>query len=122
MRFATRLMLAGSLALGAAACVSAPPIVAAAGSCPDLLPGEWEKGVEPADAPPEAPPKPADVKAQLDWTLEQLKNWVSFGNESDARLGMANDRYRDAVGIVRRCDARNAKAIRGARSKVLGVF
>jgi hypothetical protein len=37
-------------------------------------------------------------------------------------LETANDRYGAAVGIVGRCEARDAAAVKKARSKVLGLF
>ncbi len=109
-------------ALGAAGCVTAPPIVAAAGACSELLPEDWEKGVDGAEVPAEAPPEPEGLEAKLAWTLEQLKNWTGFGVEESARREIANGRTKDSIGIVRRCEARDQQALRNARPKFLGLF
>ena len=122
MRSISRLMLAGSLALAVGGCVTAGPIVADAGPCSDLLPGDWDNGVEGAEVPAEAPPEPADLKGKLDHALAEVKKWAGFGVESDVRREMANGRYRDAKGIIQRCEKRNEKATSRARPKVLGVF
>lgn len=122
MKSISRLTLAASLGLAVAGCVTAGPIVADAGACSSLLPDEWDKGVEGAEVPPEAPPEPADLKAKLDWTLDQLKNWTGFGIEENTRREMANGRYRDAKGIVHRCEVRNEKAVKGAKPKFLGIL
>ena len=102
--------------------MTAPPIVAAAGACSELLPSEWEQGVEGAEVPPEAPPQPAGTEARLAWTLEQLKVWTGFGVEESARREMANGRTRDSIGIVRRCEARDRRAVQRSRPKFLGIF
>lgn len=102
--------------------MTAGPIVADAGACSDLLPSDWDNGVEGAEVPPEAPPEPADIKAKLDWTLDQLKNWTGFGIEESTRREMANGRYRDAKGIVQRCEKRNEKAVNRSKPKILGIF
>ena len=122
MKSKIRLTLAASLGLLAAACVNAPPIVAAAGACSELIPNEWREGVEGAEVPPEAPPEPADLKAKLDQAVAQAKAWAGFGVEESARREMANGRTKDAIGIVSRCEDRDRKAISKARPKILGVF
>lgn len=122
MKFAIKLTLAASLGLAVAGCVTAPPIVAAAGACSEIIPTDWEKGVEGTEVPPPAPPEPAGLADKLAWTLEQLKNWTGFGVEESARREMANGRTKDTIGITRRCEERDRKAIRSARPKFLGIF
>lgn len=122
MKSIGRLTLAASLMLAVAGCVSGPQIVAAAGACSELLPAEWEQGVEGAEVPPPAPPQPADLPGKLTWTLNQLKAWTGFGVEESARREMANGRTKDAIGITRRCEARDRKAVDRSRPKFLGIF
>jgi hypothetical protein len=96
--------------------------VAAPGACSDLLPSDWDKGVDGAEVPAEAPPEPQGWEAKYHWALDELKKWTGFGVETDVRREMANGRYRDAKGIVRRCEERNDKAVKRAKPGFLGVF
>ncbi len=122
MKSIGKLTLLASLALAAAGCVTAPPIVSAAGACSELLPASWELGVEGAAVPAEASPKPVEPQAVVAWTLDQLKAWTSFGVEESARREIANGRTTDTIGIIRRCEARDRKAVDRARPKFLGLF
>ena len=88
------------------ACVGAPPIVATPSACSTLLPSEWASGV------PGAPLPDGNTVA----------DWVAFGDAQTAQLDKSNDRYSAAVGIVSRCEARDAAAVKKARPKVLGIF
>lgn len=55
--------------------------------------------------------------------LAQLKAWISFSVAEAANVEVANGRTRDAMGIVERCEARDAAAVKKvARGKVLGLF
>ena len=122
MRLTSRLLLVASLALGVAGCVTAPPIVAAASQCSELLPAEWEQGVEGATVPADAPPEPADLPGKLAHALDQLKAWAGFAVEESARREMANGRTKDSIGIVRRCEERDRKAVQSAGRRFLGLF
>lgn len=102
--------------------MTAPPIVSAAGACSELLPAEWEKGVDGAPVPADAPPQPREAPGVLAWTLDQLKVWTGFGIEESARREIANGRTRDSIGIVRRCEERERLAVDRARPKFLGIF
>lgn len=105
-RAPTRLLLPLCAMLALPACVGAPPIVATPGACSELLPPEWEKGVDGAPLP----------------DGNQVADWVAFGDAQTGQLDKANDRYRAATGIVQRCEARDAKALQKARPRLLGLF
>lgn len=92
--------------LAVPACVNAPPIVATPSACSTLLPAEWLKGVPGAPLP----------------DGETVGDWVAFSDAQTAQLDKANDRYVSGVGIVSRCEARDAAAVKRARPKVLGIF
>lgn len=82
-------------------------MTASAAGCAALLPAEWREGVAPAELP----------------AGETVGDWIAFGDAQTGRLDMANARTRDAIGIVERCEARDAEAIRRAtRRRVLGIF
>lgn len=124
MRSLKRLTLPLSLALALTGCVGSTVISAGPSACAELVPAEWEQGVEHAPAPEPAGPAPAasDVPGRLAWTLEELKKWTGFAVSEASRVDQANGRTRDAVGIVRRCEARDRQAVRRARPKILGVL
>lgn len=92
--------------LACAACVSAPPIVAAPSACSSLLPPDWRAGV------PGAPLPNGDT----------VGDWEQFADAQTGQLDKANDHYSSAVGIVERCEERDRQAVRKSRPKVLGVF
>ncbi len=101
------ILLFATLAL--AACVGAPPIVtASAAGCSQLVPADWKAGVEGAPLP----------------DGNDVGDWVAFGDAQTGRLDVANGRTRDAVGIVERCEARDAaavkRAIRGWLARLIG--
>ena len=64
-----------------------------------LLPAEWRAGV---------------VAAPLPDGLT-VGDWVAFADAQTGKLDEANGRTRDAIGIVERCEARNAAAVKTAR-------
>ncbi len=85
---------------GLAACAAGPPIVTMSGAgCAALLPNEWRQGVA-------AAPLPDGVT---------IGDWVAFADAQTGKLDEANGRTRDAIGIVERCEARDADAVRRAR-------
>lgn len=50
-------------------------------------------------------------------------DWVAFADAQTGRLDIANERTKSAIGIVERCEARDAAAVRRAtRRRVLGIF
>ena len=83
-----------------AACAAGPPIVTMSGAgCAALLPTEWRAGVIPA-------PLPEGVT---------VGDWVAFADAQTGKLDEANGRTSDAIGIVERCEARDAAAVKKAR-------
>lgn len=92
---------------GCAPFVAAPPIAAIPSACVSLLPRNWQQGV------PGAPLPSGDV----------LADWQVFGDAQTGQLDKANDRLVAAIGIVERCEARDAAAAKAAtRRRVLGIF
>lgn len=84
-----------------------PIVTASAAGCSGLLPPEWKQGVEGADLP----------------VGDDVGDWVSFADAQTGRLDIANDRTKSAIGIVERCEARDAKAVKQAtKRKFLGIF
>lgn len=76
-------------------------------NCSTLLPAEWRQGVAGAELP----------------QGDTIGDWIVFGDQQTARLDQANGRTKDAIGIVERCEARDAAAVkRATRRKFLGVF
>ena len=85
---------------GLTACAGAPPIVTIpAAACAALLPAGWKAGVAGAPLP----------------GGETVGEWIAFADAQTGRLDEANGRTRDAIGIVERCEARNADEARRAR-------
>lgn len=103
-RMRLSVMLCGMSAL--TACAGAPLIVATPSACSALLPSEWANGVPGAPLP----------------DGNTVGDWVAFGDAQTAQLDKANDRYSAAVGIVARCEARDAAAVKQAKPKFLGIF
>jgi hypothetical protein len=55
--------------------------------------------------------------------LAQLKAWIGFATAEAANVERANGRTKDALGIVQRCEQRDAQAVKAAtRHRVLGLF
>lgn len=80
-------------------CVSAGRIVATPSACSALLPPEWQMPVPGAPLP----------------EGETVADWISFGDQQTAQLDKANDRTVSAIGIVSRCETRDAEAVKRAR-------
>lgn len=89
-------------------CFGGPPIVTTASAgCSSLIPPEWRQGVEGADLP----------------LGGSIGDWIAFGDAQTGKLDQANDRTASTIGIVERCEARDAEAVRQAtRRRFLGVF
>lgn len=92
--------------LACVGCAGAPPIVATPAACSSLIPDSWRKGV------PGAPLPKGDT----------IGDWIAFADAEAAQLDKANGRTIDAIGIFERCEARDAKAVKRARPKFLGIF
>ena len=81
-------------------CAAGPPIVTMSGAgCAALLPAEWRSGVIAASLPEGV----------------TVGDWVAFADAQTGKLDEANGRTRDAIGIVERCEARDADAVKKAR-------
>lgn len=103
-RVLMRLLMPISIALLLQGCVGTPHIVTTRIACSALIPGEWKKPIEGA-------PLPSKDAAMGDW--------VGFAFAQTGQLDKANGRTADTIGIIERCEARDAKT---PRRKVLGVF
>ena len=91
--------------LGLGACVSGPPIVtASAAGCSSLIPDSWLLGIPGAPLP----------------DGNTVGDWVAFGDAQTAKLDQANSRTKDAIEIQRRCEARDAAAIKKASRGFFG--
>ena len=85
--------------LALAGCAGAPPIVTLSGAgCAALLPDEWRGGVV-------AAPLPDGVT---------VGDWIAFADAQTGKLDEANGRISDAIGIVERCERRDADSVRRA--------
>lgn len=51
-----------------------------------------------------------------------MGDWIAFADAQTGQLDKSNDRYRAAVGIVERCEARDRDAVKRSRAKFLGLF
>lgn len=99
-------------------CVGSPVIFAPDSPCSALVPQDWRGGVKSTPLP-DTPPEGLDP---LDEAVFIAKAWQSFGIDQTAKLLGVNDRFDAAMGIVERCEARDAQAIKRAKPKFLGIF
>ena len=77
-------------------------------ACSSLLPDDWMKGVPSADLTNDG---------------ATVADWIKFGDAQTGQLDKANDHYTSGIGIIKRCEARDAAAVKKAtRHKVLGLF
>lgn len=87
--------------------MGAPPIAAIPSACSTLIPASWHDPIPGA-------PLPAG---------RTVGDWIAFGDAQTAQLDKANGRTGDALGIIARCEARDAAVVkRVGRRKVLGLF
>jgi hypothetical protein len=94
------------LILMLSACAGAPVVTATPSSCATLLPPEWKQGVAGAPLP----------------QGDTVADWEVFADAQTGKLDQANGRTVDAIGIVERCEARDAAAIKKATHRFLGIF
>lgn len=85
---------------------AAPTVLATTNSCAALLPADWKQGVPGADFP----------------TGDTVGDWVSFADAQTGKLDMANGRTKDAIGIIERCEERDAKAVQKATNFWSRIF
>jgi hypothetical protein len=69
--------------------------------CTELVPASWFDGVPGAPVP--------EARTDND-AIAALKEWVGFGVAESGQREKANDHYREAMGIVTRCTARDVAA------------
>lgn len=79
-------------------------MTASAAGCSSLVPAEWRGGVAGAELPEGS----------------TVGDWIASADAQTGRLDQANGRTRDAIGIVTRCEERDAQAVRRARRGRLG--
>lgn len=88
---------------GVTACV-APVVTTQPNSCSALLPKDWRQGV--AGAPlPEG---------------NTVGDWIVFGDAQTGKLDQANGRTKDSIGIIERCEQRDAAAVKKATRGFFG--
>ncbi len=101
-----REVIASLSMLALTGCVGSPVIQAIPSACASLLPADWREPVPGAPLP----------------DGNTVGDWIQFGDAQTAQLGKANDRTVSAIGIVERCEARDALAVKRSRVKFLGIF
>ena len=89
------------------ACAGTPVVTTVPSSCSSLLPEEWKQGVAGAPLP----------------DGDTVGDWIAFGDAQTGKLDQANDRTKASIGIIQRCEARDAAAIkRATKRRFLGIF
>jgi hypothetical protein len=78
--------------------------VATPNACSRLIPDSWRKPVPGARLP----------------EGDTVGDWVAFADAEAAQLDKANGRTLDTIGIIERCEARDARAVKRSPKKVLG--
>lgn len=101
-RLAIGLNLVAALTL--AGCAGTPIVTAMPNSCASLLPAEWKQGVAGAPLP----------------DGDTVGDWIAFADQQTGKLDQANDRTKAAIGIVERCEARDAVAVKRATRGFFG--
>jgi hypothetical protein len=90
------------LSAGLSACVQAPAVFLSAGNCSEFVPEEWyTTGAQSASLP----------------ATDTVGEWTAFGDAQTGKLDSANGETRDAVGIVKKCEARYQKAAESMKPK-----
>lgn len=52
-----------------------------------------------------------------------MGDWIKFSDAQTGQLDKSNDRYVSGIGIIKRCEERDRKAVESiTRKKVLGIF
>lgn len=87
-----------------AVCACQTPIVVnrPAASCGSLIPTGWKDGVP---------------GARLPGLTAELPDWQVFAVNQTAQLDKANGRTADAIGILERCEARDAETVKALTQK-----
>jgi hypothetical protein len=104
MESAMKAILAAAFTLSLGGCMGAPVVTASSDSCSSLIPSEWKQGVAGAPLP--------DGNTVGDWEV--------FADAQTGKLDQANGRTTDTIGIVERCEARDAAALKRATRGFFG--
>lgn len=105
--FVKAFVLTFALVFPLISCAGTPVVTAMPNSCASLLPSEWKQGVAGAPLP----------------DGDTVGDWIAFADQQTGKLDVANDRTKSAIGIVERCEARDAAAVKHAtRRRFLGIF
>lgn len=92
-----------TLAFGLSACAT-PVVTTQSAGCASLVPDSWLLGV------PSAPIPDGNT----------VGDWIVFGDAQTGKLDQANSRTKDAIEIQRRCEARDAAAVKKATRGFFG--
>lgn len=85
-------------------CAGTPAVQAIPNSCSSILPADWKRGVAGAPLPDGG----------------TVGDWIAFGDAQTGKLDQANERTVSAIGIVERCEARDAAAVKKATRSFFG--
>lgn len=80
--------------------------MASPSACSTLIPDSWREPVAGADIP----------------KGDTVGEWITFADAQTGQLDKANGRTADTIGIIQRCEKRDAEAVKHARPKFLGIF
>ena len=97
-----RTILAAAV-LSLSACAT-PIVTAAPNDCSSLVPSSWSQGVAGAPLP----------------DGDTVGDWIVFGEQQTGRLEVANGRTKDTIELVRKCEKRDAEAVRRSTRSWLG--
>ena len=81
-----------------------PIVMPSAAKCSDLYPSSWREKVPGA-------PLPAD---------DTVGAWMSFGDAQTGKLDQANGRTADVIDLTKRCEERDAAAVKKASRGIFG--
>jgi hypothetical protein len=99
-------LLIGAVCLTVATSCAGPTVLSTPNSCATLLPQEWKEGVAGAELP----------------AGDTVGDWIAFGDAQTGKLDVANGRTRDSIGIIERCEARDAAAVKRATRRWWQIF
>lgn len=104
MKSVSRFLIVATTVAFLPGCMGPPVVTTMPNSCSSLLPPDWKQGVAGAPLP----------------DGNDVGDWIVFGDAQTGKLDQANGRTKDAIGIVERCEARDAAAIKKASRGFFG--
>lgn len=115
------LTLLTAIGLFVSGCASGrpPPVTLAAFNCADNIPPEWASPVPGAPLPPDRGPLPADLAGKVGQLIEERTDWQEFGLRERGQKALSDARTRDAIHIVRLCNAREAEVAKALAPRSL---